>query len=131
MTLTADTVEADSAACAYLVISAVFAFLSAIRTDRRTVRASVAAVANLLNTVFTYAAAVAEGSFSARTAFTRSAFNTDFSVGPSLALFSAFRAHVRTFRTPLSAVADLIDAVFTQLTCLTEVFFSTHAVYTV
>ncbi len=110
----AGTVKTALAVGANLIVRAVFAFFAASYTDYGAFRASVAAVADLIHTVF------AQPAVGAVVTITADALKADVALGAKLALravcalFAAVRAYIGAFRASVAAGTNIFNAHFAQ-----------------
>ncbi len=128
--VSADTILADVTSAAYFLVGTVGTFFSAIRTDSRTVRASVSANANVIYTELTDTALGTVIALSANAVPTYSTLAAKLIIGTVGTFFSALGTDGGTLRTSVSANANVINTVFTNAAFGTVVTLSAYAVPT-
>ena len=95
-----------------LIVSTVFAFFAARYADVGAVGTSVAAVADLIHTIFTQSAPGAVVSLTADTGEADAALDAQLLLGTVRTFFSAFGTDIRTFRASVAAGADIFHTHF-------------------
>ena len=124
----AGTVETALTLTADLVVRTVLAFFAARHTDDGTFRASVAAGANLFDTVFAISALGAVIALAADAAETNAALDAQLILGAGGTFFTALSAYVRTLRAALAAGADVFHAHLTQAALGTVIAITAAAI---
>lgn len=110
----AGTVETALALTAELIVSAVFAFLAASHTDYRAFRASIAAVTDLVDAVFTISAFGTVVALTADAVKAYSALDTQLFLGTVCTLFAALGANIRALRASVATGTDIFHAHFAE-----------------
>lgn len=108
-----DAVKANSTSAADLVVSAVFALFAAVGTYRSALSTTVTAGAHRSNAVYAFTAFFTKQFFATDASNAQSASAADLVVSTVFAYFTAVGAYQCTVRAAVSAVADLLDTVFT------------------